>query len=878
MFWVVALCCFSLPALAQKFHGLDHSRSSKSVGDVSALYDLLDRVLAKSDTGENDASSHFVLKLCDGSEDEQDNVSVEGACSCSSSFDDDNGGWFCMEQQQQSSTNDDLVIMGTSVSEISYGIGHYFRYYCNFTVGWERIGGSVRNLALPDGSAWPVVPQPIRKQRRVPWSYLMNVCTHSYSLVWYDWESGWEPFLDWASLMGINNLLALTGQEEIQYKVYQKLGLNDEDIRSWFNGPAFLTWSRGQNEYGSGIAGPLPRSWMQQQWELQKDHILPRLKELAIVGQLPGFQGNTPIQLSQLYPHAKMTKMGDTGWLDALDPLYAKIADLWMSTLVDDFGRDMLSHWYQMDGYLNGGVPPWMTLLSDDDDSRSQDTTPRQPTTNSFKETKALMEQQESRRLRSSNQQHAKFDVPHDSVWYQRGVAAYTGLNRTDPNAVWSFQGFSFIGWNNSDVTASWLKGFVDSAPPGRFVIIDMSYTGLGEWTKWNNASYFGADFIWSALHNFGDTNGLKGDMNRIASILPSIQSTPSTSVVGIGATPEGIDQNPVYYEFLLDQAFHGSQDESVPNATAFMVERSHRRYGACSTSSDPSCSHVTEAWQLLAKTSYATDQSVQDTTGVAHRNPRASDFKTDRCTPNKQICSVFRAWKHLIRAATVAPKSQVGFRQPPFEYDLINLGREVLAQLSAPMASNFSDALAKKPLDATRLLETGNVYIQLLEDLDRLLGSHAAFLVGPWIQSARAWGKNGGNDCHATAAPSIQECSDFYEWNARVQITTWNPTSAGATKIPGGPIDYAAKHWSGLCKDYYAERASLVLQTALANSGETGTLNQTEVSLKEAQLAFRWTTALSFYPTKASEDPLQMSVAMERLYGHWFDSCDVML
>ena len=41
--------------------------------------------------------------------------------------------------------------------------------------------------------------------------------------------------------------------------------------------------------------------------------------------------------------------------------------------------------------------------------------------------------------------------------------------------------------------------------------------------------------------------------------------------------------------------------------------------------------------------------------------------------------------------------------------------------------------------------------------------------------------------------------CADFYEWNARSQLTTWNPTPPGAAKKPDGPDDYASKHWSGL-------------------------------------------------------------------------------
>lgn len=40
-----------------------------------------------------------------------------------------------------------------------------------------------------------------------------------------------------------------------------------------------------------------------------------------------------------------------------MDPLYAKIADEWMRTLLADFGTD---HWYQLDGYFNGGTAPWL--------------------------------------------------------------------------------------------------------------------------------------------------------------------------------------------------------------------------------------------------------------------------------------------------------------------------------------------------------------------------------------------------------------------------------------------------------------------------------------------------------------------------------------
>ena len=279
------------------------------VGEVSAVYELIDRVLSNSSTGHP-----FRLLLTERSSTSDD----------------------LFFQLQDDPDGSSILIKGTSANELSAGVGWYLRHYCNMTIGWPRGGGS--HLVAPHNNKWPKIGEGIilKKKRQVPWSYLMNVCTHSYSLVWYSNED-WEKFIDWLALTGINLILALTGQEEIQYQVFRELGLKDKDIRTWFNGPALLTWSRGQNEYGSNICGPLPRSWMREQYKLQRNHILPRLRSLGISGQLPGFQGNVPIQLKDLYHDANITQQGSTGWMDSLDPLYATIADLWMKKLIRCF-------------------------------------------------------------------------------------------------------------------------------------------------------------------------------------------------------------------------------------------------------------------------------------------------------------------------------------------------------------------------------------------------------------------------------------------------------------------------------------------------------------------------------------------------------------
>ena len=136
-----------------------------------------------------------------------------------------------------------------------------------------------------------------------------------------------------------------------------------------------------------------------------------------------------------------------------------------------------------------------------------------------------------------------------------------------------------------------------------------MSVNGEGEWKKWDQSSYWGAPFIWTTLHDFGGTDGMKGNLAQIneipfagmeGAVYPVAGGNGTTatgtasSVWGTGFTPEGIDQNPVYYEFIIDQNFRSAP---VADLAAHAVSRAHRRYAMRDTSAD-----VTEAWQLLGQ------------------------------------------------------------------------------------------------------------------------------------------------------------------------------------------------------------------------------------------------------------------------------------
>ena len=138
----------------------------KPRGTVAAVYDLLDRVLPG-------AASHFRLSLgaCPGG--------AAPPCYHLSDADANEGG------------QAKIVVTGTGASELSAALGHYFRHFCNMTIGWPRGGGS--NLFLP--SPWPRIGLAggETKRRVVPWSYMMNVVAHSYSFAWYSCTSPVHP-------------------------------------------------------------------------------------------------------------------------------------------------------------------------------------------------------------------------------------------------------------------------------------------------------------------------------------------------------------------------------------------------------------------------------------------------------------------------------------------------------------------------------------------------------------------------------------------------------------------------------------------------------------------------------------------------------------
>ena len=137
----------------------------------------------------------------------------------------------------------------------------------------------------------------------------------------------------------------------------------------------------------------------------------------------------------------------------------------------------------------------------------------------------------------------------------------------------------------------------------------------------------------------------------------------------------------------------------------------------------------------------------------------------------------------------------------------------------------------------------------------DKLLGTRKEFKVGNWIQQARNLG-------------ITSEEKDLYEWNARVQITTWgNRYCADIGKLR----DYAHKEWNGLLRDFYYKRWEKywqVLQDQLdgklpvlpvANSS-TPTADNPAMTIDWYALEEPWTLAKNTYAASAEGDCIEVA------------------
>ena len=94
------------------------------------------------------------------------------------------------------------------------------------------------------------------------------------------------------------------------------------------------------------------------------------------------------------------------------------------------------------------------------------------------------------------------------------------------------------------------IEAFLSGVPNDKMIILDLNSEQQPVWNK--TYSYFGKNFIWCLLHNYGGNRGIYGPLNVVATNPVDALRTPSSTMIGTGLTMEAIEQNPVIYDLMV--------------------------------------------------------------------------------------------------------------------------------------------------------------------------------------------------------------------------------------------------------------------------------------------------------------------------------------
>ena len=670
------------------------------------------------------------------------------------------------------SDNGKILIKGNNRNSLAVGLNHYLKYYCQAHVSWYASDSVVMPAQLPEVEA-PVILRSKCKNR-----FFLNYCTFGYSMPYWKW-SDWERLIDWMALNGVTMPLAITGQESIWYKVWTEMGLSDEEIRTYFTGPAHLPWHRMSNvDYWQS---PLPQSWLADQEKLQK-LILERERAFDMTPILPAFAGHVPAELKELYPEAKIYTMSQWGgydekyrshFIDPMDSLYSVIQRRFLEEQTKVYGTN---HIYGIDPFNEVDSPNWNEeFLSNVSD-----------------------------KIYKSIQ-----DVDSAAQWLQMTWMFYHAKEKwTQPR----------------------IKSFLNAVPQDKLILLDYycDYTEIWRDTE----QYYGKPYIWCYLGNFGGNTFLAGDLNDVDFKIDRLFKEGGDNVYGLGVTLEGLDVNPLMYEFVFERAW----ENSMP-AHQWIANWAQCRGGNVDN-------HIVKAWKQLYEKIY-TSAALCGQAVLMNARPQLEGVEGWNTLPGYDYKNIdlWEIWKELLKAE--------GVYHSEYHFDVINVGRQVLGNLFADYRDKFTDCYRKKKLEETKVW--GQRMDQLLLDVDRLLCCSPVFSIGKWIKDAKDFAVN-------------EQEQKYYEENARCILTVWGQKDTQLN-------DYANRGWGGLTRTFYRERWKRFTEEVIAAMTRHKNFDEEKFHQDITQFEYEWTLKNEDFPITSEENPISLAKELILKYDDDFRS-----
>ncbi|QTD36380.1 alpha-N-acetylglucosaminidase [Polaribacter batillariae] len=395
------------------------------------------------------------------------------------------------------------------------------------------------------------------------------------------------------------------------------------------------------------------------------------------------------------------------------------------------------------------------------------------------------------------------------------------GMRQSFPESTWVFQ-----GWQGSPV-----EKLIKDIKETDLLILDLDCDNRPQWE--DREGWKQKPWIWNAIINFGGNTGLFGRMEVLAEepFRALNHKEYSKGLKGIGAMMEGIENNYVMYELLFELKWH-DQKINLNNWLSAYIER---RYGKENK-------NLYKAWQILRKTVYGKKlnktKSQQGTSeSILCARPaleieKVSSWGTSELYYNP--LELLQAWTIFVNQAQHFKNNE------GFEYDLLDITRQVLANHSQTLHKNMVSAFYKK--DKKNFEKIAEEFLQLLDDQNTLLNSNEHFMLGKWIKDARERGTN-----------PLEK--DLFEYNARTQITTWSFQDSNLH-------EYSHREWAGLLSDFYKPRWEMFINFLKEKLDNKNAKAPNYYTFEEA-----WTKQKNTFPSKPINKTLKQ---VQRIYNKY--------
>ena len=412
------------------------------------------------------------------------------------------------------------------------------------------------------------------------------------------------------------------------------------------------------------------------------------------------------------------------------------------------------------------------------------------------------------------------------------GEAIMGAMKAVNPNAVWVVQ-----AWGACPYPA-----MIKHLKNGDMLVLDLYSENRPQWgdpesTWYRKEGFNGHDWAFCMLLNFGGNVGMFGKLQHVVDeYYKARQSKFVSTMKGVGLTMEGIENNPVMYELVSELPWRDAKFAWKE----WLHDYVEARYGNINNAK------VHDAWLLLARSVYGAGAKIVEQgchESVLCARPALDVYQVSSWSEMEEFYNpddVIRAARLMVEASHEV-KSNANFR-----YDLVDVTRQAIAEQARYVYDEI--VAAYKAKDRKMFDYTTKRFLDILLQQDRLLSSMPDFMVGRWLRSARNMGLN-------------DQERDHYEWNARVQITTWGNRSAAEY---GGLREYAHKEWNGVLADFYYSRWKAYFE-ALAATLDGKPMKDIDFYAMDE----KWTLQHNVYPYEAQGDAVEFSqTAFENVFG----------